>query len=97
MIRDVLHNFLATKKVIDKEAHYPLWVQRWDGEQKPLPRQAVQNVLEEILSEYQSSGCPHIYEDTSFPFGGTGSEEPFASCISGKENRGRIGGRRSPI
>jgi len=26
--------------VIDKGDYYPLWLQRWDGEQDPLPRQA---------------------------------------------------------
>ena len=88
MIRDVLRDFLASQEVIDKGAYYPLWLQRWDGEQDPLPRQAVRNVLEEILREYQSSRCSHLYEDTSFPFGGTGQGEPFATCISGKENRG---------
>jgi len=40
MIRDVLRDFLASEEVVDKGAHYPLWVQRWDGEQDPLPRQA---------------------------------------------------------
>jgi hypothetical protein len=86
MMRDVLRDFLTSRAVIDKGAYYPLWVQRWDGEQEPLPRQAVRNVLEEILGEYQSSDCTHIYEDTSFPFGGT--EEAFATCVSGTENRG---------
>jgi len=95
MIRDVLRDFLASKEVVDKGAYYPLWLQRWDGEQDALPRQAVRNVLKEILRGYQSSGCTHIYEDTSFPYGGTGQGEPFATCISGKENRGV--GRRPDI
>ena len=86
MIRDVLRDFLESREVIDKGAYYPLWLQRWDGEQELLPRQAVRNVLEEIMKQYQSAGCTHIYEDTSFPFGGT--EEPFATCVSGPENRG---------
>jgi hypothetical protein len=47
MIRDVLRDFLASREVIDKGAYYPLWLQRWDGEQDPLPRQSVRNVLEE--------------------------------------------------
>jgi len=40
MIRDVLRDFLASREVIDKGDYYPLWLQRWDGEQDPLPRQA---------------------------------------------------------
>ena len=98
MIRDVLRDFLASREVIDKGDYYPLWLQRWDGEQDPLPRQDVRNVLEEILSEYQSSGCTHIYEDTSFPFGGTEKGEPSLQlAFRERKIAGLVAGRKSLI
>ena len=60
MIRDVLRDFLASKDVIDKGDYYPLWLQRWDGEQVPLPRQAVRNVLEEIVRSQYPSQYPAV-------------------------------------
>jgi hypothetical protein len=73
MVREVLGKLLSRSEVIDKGPHYPIFLQRWDSEQVPLPRQAVRNTLEMIFRAYISEGVTTIYEDTSFPFGGVGA------------------------
>lgn len=86
LLRDLLREFLIRPQVVDKGSYYPLWIQRWDDQQKPLPQPAVRGLNEAILDDYQARQCTHFYEDTSFPFGGVGSQ--FSKYVSTEDHRG---------
>lgn len=86
LVRDLLHDFLVSPQVVDKGGYYPLWVQRWDDQQKPLPQPAVRELNKAILEDYQARQCTHVYEDTSFPFGGVGPD--LSKYVSSETYRG---------
>lgn len=88
MIRDILRGFLSQPGVVDKGRCYPLWVQRWDHRQEPLPKPAVKSLLTRAVMDSERLGCTHFYEDTSFPFGGV--EAPFSKYVSNGGNRGNL-------
>ena len=86
LIRDVLRDFLVRPEVVDKGSYYPLLIQRWDDQQKPLPQPAVRRLNKEIFDDYKARECSHFYEDTSFPFGDV--EKPFSRYVAGGSHRG---------
>lgn len=86
MIRAALWEFLCHSGVVDKGSYYPLWIQRWDDLQEPLPKPAVRNLLDRLIGDYRDPKCTHFYEDTSFPFGDVA--KPFARYVADGSHRG---------